>query len=114
MISNMSLNCKCTYISCTTMFYYRLTEIHFYEIYFQHRFLLCSFSSADPYPDPYADLAAKFTDTIPEFHEHPDHAEVHTDAVPGPSNEKELESEKYKRDKSTEPSKLIYGQIIER
>ena len=70
-----------------------------------------------PSADPYADLAAQFTDAIPEFHEHLDHVEFHTDAVPGPSNEKlesHLESEMYKRDESTEPSKLIYGQIKEK
>ena len=61
-----------------------------------------------------SDSSSHFMDTVPEFHEHPDHVEFQYDAIPGPSNQNILESEKYKKDASIEPSKLIYMQIKER
>ena len=48
-------------------------------------------------------------DTVPDFHEHPDHVELKYDAVPGPSNAKN-----YKKDPSIQPSEVIYMQIKER
>ena len=45
----------------------------------------------------------------PDFHEHPDHVELKSDAVPGPSHEKN-----YKTDPSIQPSEVIYMQIKER
>ena len=46
---------------------------------------------------------------MPDFHEHPDHVELKSDAVPGPSHEKN-----YKKDPSIQPSEVIYMQIKER
>ena len=48
-------------------------------------------------------------DTVPNFHEHPDHVELKSDAVPGPPHEKN-----YKTDPSIQPSEVIYMQIKER
>ena len=62
----------------------------------------------------HSDSSSHFMDTAPEFHEHLDHVEFQYDAIPGPSNEKLLESKNYKKDASIEPSKLIYVQIKER
>ena len=64
--------------------------------------------------DVHSDSSSHFTDTAPEFHEHPDHVEFQYDAIPGPSNENLLKCKKYKKDPSTEPSKVIYMKIKER
>ena len=62
----------------------------------------------------HSDSSSHFTDTTPEFHEHPDHVEFKYDAVPGPSNENLLKSKKFKKDPSIEPSEVIYMQLKER
>ena len=64
--------------------------------------------------DVHSDSSSHFTDTAPEFHEHPDHVEFKYDAVPGPSNENLLKSKKFKKDPSIEPSEVIYMQLKER
>ena len=63
--------------------------------------------------DVHSDSSSHFTDTAPEFHEHPDHAEFQYDLIPGPSDEKVLKSKNYKKDPSIEPSEVIYMQIKE-
>ena len=64
--------------------------------------------------DVHSDSSSHFTDTVPEFHEHPDHVDFQYDAIPGPSDEKVLKSKNYKKDPSIEPSEVIYMQIKER
>ena len=61
-----------------------------------------------------SDSSSHFTDTAPEFHEHPDHVEFQYEAIPGPSDEKLLKSKNYKKDPSIEPSEVIYMQIKEK
>ena len=56
-----------------------------------------------------SDSSSHFTDTVPNFHEHPDHVKLKSDAVPEPSHEKN-----YKTDPSIQPSEVIYMQIKER
>ena len=74
-----------------------LKKIDFYFV-----LLLCS-HNVD------SDSSSHFTDTVPNFHEHPDHVELKSDAVPGPSHE-----QNYKTDPSIQPSEVIYMQIKER
>ena len=62
----------------------------------------------------HSDSSSHFTDTALEFYEHPDHVEFQYDAIPGPSDEKLLKSKNYKKDTSTEPSKVMYLQIKEK
>ena len=64
--------------------------------------------------DVHSDSSSHFTDTAPEFHEHPDHVEFKYNTVPGPSNENLLKSKKFKKDPSIEPSGVIYMQLKER
>ena len=77
----------------------------------ENRLLLCS-SSCSHNVD--SDSSSHFTDTAPEFHEHPDHVEFQYEAIPGPSDEKLLKSKNYKKDPSIEPSEVIYMQIKEK
>ena len=55
-----------------------------------------------------------FTDTIPEFHKHPDHVDEIPEAIPGPSDEKDLDSIHYKKDMSIEPVQATYDEIRRR
>ena len=99
---------KYIYIEFTTMCDYEKKRIKFLKkIDFYFVLLLCSHNV-------HSDSSSHFTDTAPEFHQHPDHVEFQYDAIPGPSNEKLLKSKNYKKDPSIEPSKVIYMQIKER
>ena len=79
-----------------------LKKIDFYFV-----LLLCSHNVN-------SDSSSHFTDTGPEFHEHPDHVEFQYNAILHPSDEKLLKSKNYKKDPSIEPSEVIYMQIKEK
>ena len=99
---------KYIYIEFTTMCDYEKKRIKFLKkIDFYFVLLLRSHNV-------HSDSSSHFTDTAPEFHQHPDHVEFQYDAIPGPSNEKLLKSKNYKKDPSIEPSKVIYMPIKER
>ena len=64
--------------------------------------------------DVHSDSSSHFTDTAPEFHEHPDHVDFQYHVIPGPSDEKVLKLKNYKKDPSIEPSEVIYMELKER
>ena len=72
-------------------------------------YLFCSDDDALP------DESDTFTDTIPDYHQQPQHnPDIVDPQIPGTSNEWDLGIGKFSKDATAEPNKDIYKRIEER